>query len=175
MSSRAKQAAKKVLENFGNKLPIDVEKLATSSLGIPVERQIYDDDVSGMLVMKEGKAIISINKGHHKNRQRFSIAHELGHYFLHRNASDVFIDKSMVFLRDKSSSDGSQMQEIEANNFAAELLMPEEKLKEKIRKTPIHLDNEIDAVAKLNKLAKQFKVSTQALTIRLTRLGLISV
>jgi Zn-dependent peptidase ImmA (M78 family) len=169
MSIRATQAAKKVLEDFNRKLPINVEAVA-KSLKIPIEYQTYEDDISGMLVMKDGNAIISINKLHPEKRRRFSIAHEIGHYLLHGNSASVFIDKSPVFLRDKKSSEGTQIQEIEANRFAAELLMPEDILKGKIVKKNLDIDDEID----LEKLAKQFKVSTQALTVRLTRLGFIS-
>ncbi len=172
MSIRAKQMAKKILAESNSKAPVDVEALAKTH-GIPVEQQAYDDEVSGMLVVKDGKAIISINKKHSDNRKRFSIAHELGHYFLHKNLANVFVDKSIVFLRDKKASDGTQLQEIEANVFAAELLMPESDLRAKVKKNPLDLENPKD-FKKLESIAKKFKVSSQALTIRLTRLGLVT-
>jgi Zn-dependent peptidase ImmA (M78 family) len=169
MSIRARQTAKKILDNLGKKLPVDVHAIA-KSLKIPIEERNYEDEVSGMLVLKDRNAIISINKAHSENRKRFTIAHELGHYLLHKNSASVFIDKAPVFLRDKKSSDGTQLQEIEANRFAAELLMPEGLLREKILKKQLDIEN----VNAIGKLAKQFKVSPQALTVRLTKLGYIS-
>lgn len=169
MSIRASQAARDLLQKSKGKTPVNVKALA-KSLNIPVIEEVYKDDISGMLVIREENAIISVNKKHHKNRQRFSIAHELGHYLLHGSEANVFIDKTKVFLRDKKSSEGTQLQEIEANGFAAELLMPEALLKEKIIQKQLDLDDE-EAV---ESLAKQFKVSVQALTHRLIRLGIIA-
>ncbi len=65
-------------------------------------------------------------------RQRFTIAHELGHFFLHRASSTVFVDAAPIFFRDESSSNGSQREEIEANAFAAELLMPEDAIRQRL-------------------------------------------
>jgi Zn-dependent peptidase ImmA (M78 family) len=124
-----------------------------------------------MLVVKGEHAIIGVNEAHHLNRQRFTLAHELGHFLLHHSASSVFIDASPVFFRDETSSDGSKLQEIEANTFAAELLMPEELLRKFINNQPLDAFDE----RAVRRLAAQFGVSAQALTIRLTRLGLINI
>jgi Zn-dependent peptidase ImmA (M78 family) len=114
--------------------------------------------------------VIGINQDHPKNRQRFSIAHEVGHWCLHRSTSSVFVDTSSVFFRDKESSEGVRMQEIEANRFAAALLMPEQELRDAVG--PAHLDP-FDEVA-FRRLAARFAVSIQALSIRLARLDLVA-
>jgi Zn-dependent peptidase ImmA (M78 family) len=168
MSKRAEQAAQKLLKHYGETLPVNVAEIA-QACGISIRMEKLEDTVSGMLVIKGNKVTIGVNANHHHNRQRFTIAHELGHYLLHKGASGVFFDEALMFFRNKLSSEGTQAQEIEANAFAAELLMPESLLKEQIAIQPI---DAFDDAAVL-RLAAQFGVSTQALIIRLTKLGLL--
>ncbi|HLP88195.1 MAG TPA: ImmA/IrrE family metallo-endopeptidase [Nostocaceae cyanobacterium] len=167
MSRKAKQAAKKILESFGDSLPINLDAIL-KAYNLSVRKEKLEDKTSGMLVIKDGYAIIGINANHHPNRQRFTIAHELGHFLLHQTVSNIFIDSSLVFLRDEKASEGTKRQEIEANTFAAELLMPELVLIEKAHNLPLDDDQVV------KKLADEFGVSVQALTIRLTKLGLIT-
>ena len=98
------------------------------------------------------------------------MAHELGHFLLHKDKSNVFLDEAPIFFRDERSSDGSEREEIEANAFAAALLMPEEILREIIRNKPLDAQDDVA----VRRLATQFGVSIQALTIRLTRLGFLA-
>lgn len=163
------QEARQVLKRFGVNLPIDVEALI-KEYGIAIRSQELEEAVSGILVIKEGRATIGVNENHHPNRQRFTLAHELGHFILHKSASSVFVDASTIFFRDGTSSDGSKIQEIEANAFAAELLMPEKQIREAINSQPLDAFDE----GAVRRLAAQFEVSAQALTIRLTKLGLIN-
>lgn len=132
------------------------------------ERQV--ETVSGVLVVKDGKGIIGVNANHHPNRQRFTVAHELGHFLLHRDDGRIFVDRSPVFFRDAGSSEGTSRQEIEANAFAAALLMPEADLKSLLDDRPVDAFDETS----VRRLAARLGVSAQALTIRLTRLGLVS-
>lgn len=170
MSNRAVEIAKQTLEGFEEQLPIDVQAIIQAH-NIAIRKQPLEEVVSGMLVVKKGHAIIGVNESHHLNRQRFTLAHELGHFILHGNSSSVFIDASPVFFRDETSSEGSKLQEIEANAFAAELLMPENMLRRIINNQPLDAFDE----GAVRRLAAQFGVSTQAITIRLTKLGLINV
>ncbi len=166
---RATEAAQKLLAEGQYQIPINVHQIALD-LGLDVVEQDFEDQVSGVLVIKDGRGVIGVNSNHHRNRQRFTIAHEIGHYRLH-HIGRVFIDATPVFFRDTTSAEGQSPQEIVANAFAAELLMPENKLREILREQPIDAFDE----NALRSVANQFEVSTQALTIRLTRLGLISL
>jgi Zn-dependent peptidase ImmA (M78 family) len=168
----AAEAAQRLLEQHHYEIPIDVHQVARD-LGLTVIERDLEDEVSGMLVVKRGVGTIVVNQNHHLNRQRFTIAHEIAHSELHREHTDkqVFIDATPVFFRDTISTEGRSLQEIAANSFAAALLMPEEKLRELLRGQPI---DAFDEVA-LRRLANLFGVSTQALTIRMTRLGLTSL
>ncbi len=169
MVNKPIEVARQLLERFGEHLPTDVEAIV-KALGITIRAQELEDSVSGMLVIKDGRTTIGVNENHHPNRQRFTLAHELGHFLLHSNTSSIFIDASIIFFRDGTSSDGSKAQEIEANAFAAELLMPEKQLREFINNQPLDAFDE----GAVRRLATQFGVSAQALTIRLTRLELIN-
>ncbi len=164
---KARREAHKILHKFGYALPVNINAIVEAH-NISVRAEALEDSVSGMLVIKDGNAVIGVNMNHHPNRQRFTIAHELGHYLLHSNSSKIFIDAAPIFFRDETSSNGSRSQEIQANTFAAELLMPDAILKEQLRTHPL---DPFDDMA-VRRLASQFEVSVQALTIRLTKLGL---
>ena len=166
---RAALAAQQLLDTHGVRTaPVDVEGLV-AELGVQVVRKPMEDAISGLLLIRGDQAVIGVNKSHHPHRQRFSIAHELGHYLLHRDAGDLFVDSSLTFYRDQRSSDGVFEQEIEANAFAAALLMPEDLLRSYIAEEQLDLHDEQAAA----RLASNFGVSGQALAIRLARLNLI--
>lgn len=121
--------------------------------------------ISAILLKEKNKALIVVNRKHHEHRQRFSIAHEIGHLLMHDNAEHVKVEKELeprLFTR----AEGVQsMEEKEANVFAAELLMPEDLLVEDLLKS---IDNNEDNV--LSKLAADYEVSEIALSYRLRNL-----
>jgi len=146
--------------------PVEVEKVAKQQK-VKVKFAQLEGNISGLLFRKQGRAVIGVNALHPAVRQRFTLAHELGHLLLgHRG--DFFLDR-MVFFRDTKSKEGSDINEIEANRFAAELLMPAEMLREELRR----VQDESDEEEIVGELAKSFQVSTQAMTIRLQALRLI--
>jgi Zn-dependent peptidase ImmA (M78 family) len=168
--NRAAEAAQRVLASHPYTLPIDVHQIAQDQ-GLTVIEQELEEHISGLLVIKDGKGTIAVNKSHHLNRQRFTVAHELGHYLLHGPGGGVFIDATPVFFRDMISHEGRSLEEVAANTFAAELLMPRQQVMELLRQEPI---DAFDDLA-LRRIANMFGVSAQALTIRLTKLNLISM
>jgi Zn-dependent peptidase ImmA (M78 family) len=110
-----------------------------------------------------------VNKNHALSRKRFTIAHELGHLLLHTK-SEVHLDQAIVKMRDARTSAGVDDEEMEANRFAAELLMPRSFLEADLEALgPIYADDE-RAIAKL---ARQYRVSPQAMAIRLSTLNLV--
>lgn len=78
---------------------------------------------SGLLIRKNGKMFIYTNADEPSYRQRFTIAHEIGHYVLNHIPDNG--DKNFI-MRDEVSTKGNDPKEVAANKFAAELLMPEE-------------------------------------------------
>jgi Zn-dependent peptidase ImmA (M78 family) len=148
-------------------LPVNVRAIA-KGLGIAVELADFGEEVSGVLVRTDGASMIGVNWLHHPNRQRFTIAHEIGHYCLHEGGT--FIDKGVTArFRDQASGSGTSLEEHEANLFAATLLMPAEMVQKAAELRPFALDDE-DA---LKRFADQFGVSAQAMLIRLQEIGLL--
>ena len=143
--------------------PIDPKKLA-EKLGVIVQKVDLDSDVSGLFVTKDNVSYIMYNKGENKFRQRFTIAHELGHYMLHKEIS-LFIDKTQrVLYRDSASTTGEKLKEREANAFAAALLMPKILVEEAVSEVPYGKDT-------VDYLADKFQVSPLAMSFRLSNLG----
>jgi len=164
----AVQKAQEILMRFGvNSAPVDVKSIS-EKLDVSVVERSLEDEVSGFLIVKNNHAVIAVNSNHHLNRRRFTIAHELGHYLLHHRQG-LFYDSRLTFFRDPRSSEGIDAQEIEANKFAASLLMPESLIQPYFQKRNFDLHNPFD----LAYLASQFKVSEQALTIQLVKLNFI--
>jgi Zn-dependent peptidase ImmA (M78 family) len=164
----AAQAAALLIECGINGVPVNVQAIANHK-GVKVVVQALDEGTSGVIVIKNNHAVIGVNQDHHPNRQRFSIAHELGHYLPHRTESNIFIDTTYTFYRDDNSTSGIDEREIAANTFAAELLMPHSLLKSYVDDNQVDVHDEVA----IRRLARRFSVSEQALTIRLINLGLI--
>ncbi|MGY4353594.1 Zn-dependent peptidase ImmA (M78 family) [Bradyrhizobium sp. i1.3.1] len=166
MSEFAKEQACALVEKLGLKAPpVPVEKLARA-LGVRVEYSPFDDELSGMAFLREGTPIIGVNSNHHPNRQRFTIAHELGHIVLHRPHLEtaVMIDKSRNFIpRDPTSAQGTDPLEIQANAFASELLLPAKLIRQALAERPGDLNDDDYLIA----LAKRFRVSLTAFQYRL--------
>lgn len=160
------KAARELLEAQGiRKAPIPVDKIA-KALGVQIRYSPLDEELSGMIYIKDGIPIIGVNALHHPNRQRFTIAHELGHYMLHRNvlSNEVHVDKQFkILMRDSKSSAGTDTMEVEANKFAAELLLPEFLIEDILA----HSAFDIDDPTPLDELAKKFRVSKQMLEYRI--------
>lgn len=179
MAVRRKQIrelAAKLLKDHNIKPgPVSVEKIA-KALGIEINQGSVGPDISGFLLRdrKRKKVIIGVNVTHHPNRRRFTIAHEIGHYFLHEGEL-VHLNSMrgafMIDMRNSKSSNGEDNDEREANLFAAELLMPAAFLADELRGHDFDLLSEDDDF--LQKLAKKYGVSLQALTFRLANLGYI--
>lgn len=131
-------------------------------------------DVSGLLVRDGNRATIGVNSNQHRVRQRFTIAHEFGHFLLHEGIVE-HVDHGYritprgegpydvrVNYRSPVSSQATDVEEIEANFFAASLLMPHSLLEEHSALLAIDDDGEV------RKLARLFDVSAHAMSLRLS-------
>ncbi|MEM6603185.1 MAG: ImmA/IrrE family metallo-endopeptidase [Pseudomonadota bacterium] len=136
-------------------IPVDVYGLIRE-MGLRIFEATYeDDDISGQIIRDEenNSYIIYVNAGHSHTRKRFTAAHELGHYVLHRDQiGDGITDDALYRSRLSNPT------EWEANRFAADILMPRDK---------------VDYYASINGnnisiLANIFQVSEQAMAIRLS-------
>lgn len=150
--------------------------IIAKAYGIDVRKADLDGSLSGFLIHDEsGRVFIGVNSADGTRRQRFTVAHELGHYFLH-DRTEPFLDgptgKFKVMSRDDVSREGTDPREIEANLFAAELLMPSDRIRADVEMHG-HLDLLDEGDSFVSDLAKKYQVSVRALTIRLERLGYI--
>jgi|ERR1700674_2091039 len=173
-ASKARQKAQQLLKEASIRtLPVPVEDLA-HRLRARLSYEPFGEDISGMLARVEGGAVIGINSAHNATRQRFSIAHELGHLVLHQGRS-LILDKRevRVNLRDRNSASGTDMEEIEANAFAAELLMPQRFVWDLVTRA-VSRSSRPTADQFIRETASRFQVSLQAMEYRLASLGVIS-
>jgi predicted transcriptional regulator len=135
-------------------LPIDVYSVA-EFLGVDIKEEVMDDELSGFIEPGRSGWVIGVNSYHHPNRQRFTIAHEIGHFLLHK-PSEKHVD--ITFARRAGTRDKI---ENEADKFAAGLLMPEKEVRERIAAGENSLE----------KLAASFGVSVMAVKYRVQSLG----
>jgi Zn-dependent peptidase ImmA (M78 family) len=154
--------------------PVPVERVATDE-GLPIIEHALQGEVSGALISSNGVSAIAVNSAHHLNRRRFTIAHELAHAKLGHKGDHDHIDWTFTVLRrDGKSSEASDVQEIEANTFAANLLMPKDFL---LKDLKLHAksNGEVELTnVQLLALARKYQVSETAMKFRLINLGLIS-
>ena len=123
-------------------------------------------EISGMLIKDKetNKFGIYVNRKHSNVRQRFTVAHEIGHYLSYKHKSYSFNelnsegsieDYAMSFRKENLHSNA----ETEANLIAAEMLMPEDKIEKMIKEK-----------LTIEEMADEFFVSEAAMTIRLKTL-----
>jgi Zn-dependent peptidase ImmA (M78 family) len=150
-------------------VPVDLDRIA-QHLGIVIRREFLNGDISGFLYRKDGQAAIVVNRRHNLQRQRFTIAHEIGHYFLDHKRDEIHVDRAFVLkFRKGSTPAGSDPEEIQANAFAATLLMPKELLHADM--ASYERSGVIDDTT-IQTLADRYGVSIQALLIQLNTIGL---
>lgn len=150
--------------------PIPVEHLA-KGLGVRVVYEPFEGEMSGMLLQEEADAapLIVVNSRNAVVRQRFTLAHELGHLLMH--SKSLYVDRPLsVKFRDSQSSLAIDPEEIQANQFAAALLMPQtwviRDADEVLARQQAASDEHL-----IEELAKKYRVSPQAMEFRLANLG----
>jgi Zn-dependent peptidase ImmA (M78 family) len=157
------EKAEQILENNQvTAVPVDVAELS-KKLDIVI-KYAPSTEFSGLLYRKDGQAFMAINNKDPEVRQRFTIAHEIGHYFLHPQKH------TFVEFRDNGTTAPRSPKEIHANQFAAALLMPRKNLLKDIagyQETGI-----TDAV--IHALAERYQVSEKSMNYRLRNLNFIS-
>jgi Zn-dependent peptidase ImmA (M78 family) len=154
--------------------PVPIEAIAVAE-NLPIVESPFGTDVSGALIRSRGFSGIAVNGSQHPNRKRFTVAHELAHYIMeHKGEHDHLDWKFTVLRRDGKSSEGTETQEMEANFFAASLLMPRIFLRRDLE-LRAGSNGEADLQSEdIQALAKRYLVSETAMTYRLINLGLIS-
>src|SRR3712207_456454 len=122
---------------------------------------------SGVLVRDGQRTVIGVNRLQPATRQRFTAAHELGHALLHDGAEVHHDEAFKVNLRSSRSALGTDPIEVEANRFAACLLMPAAF----IEADPDAFLVDVEDPAAVASLAKRYGVSSHAMALRLASLA----
>lgn len=171
--SRSVDAARYLLKRYEiTDAPVPVEEIA-KNLGATVSARPNSAEISGVLVRDGDSIVIGVNARDDLLRQRFTIAHELGHLRLHPGRP-LHVDRSVLINSRMSGERGrGKGEEREANWFAAELLMPERLLRKEANGIAEsgQVQNEDDLI---DCLAAKFRVSKSAMRFRLLNLGLSS-
>ncbi|WP_053323268.1 ImmA/IrrE family metallo-endopeptidase [Komagataeibacter europaeus] len=145
---------------YMKKAPTDLMGMA-SALGIRVDNNatFEDKNLSGSIKRcRDGSYQIAINGSDSEQRKRFTLAHELAHFMLHRDIIDSvgLVDDAMY------RSGASATEEYQANSLAAELLMPKDLVRLFWKK----------GLCGIYQLGGAFDASPDAVKIRLRQLGL---
>lgn len=158
MTQMAEEGEAAVVNRYLQHTPVDLDGMA-AELGLVVERAPLSDNIAGKLIRDESATAgyrIVINSNDAPRRQRFTFAHELAHFMLHRDLVDEVVDNALY----RSPNLGDDM-ERQADRFAAQLLLPAQEVRRAYRDTKA-----------LSLLAERFDVSDTALRIRLRELKL---
>jgi len=151
--------------------PFEKIEIDNSDLKILYSDQL-ESHISGAIIYDEFNKVFAvlINRLKPGTRMQFTIAHELGHYYLHKEYimenktvidGDDSLDGQAILYRD-DQLDRRTVLETQANNFAASLIMPERLVRSSWGKLP-----------DVEQCAKIFRVSVSAMSIRLERLKLL--
>ena len=144
----------KIIKDNQNSCPIRITAI-TEEYGIDVYNLSMSSNISGAIIKEGDKYVIYVNDKHPKNRQRFTIAHEIAHYILHKEKiGDNLTDNAMY--RSKLSN----VFERQANILASEILMPVNFVMQFIEENK-----------SVSEMASLFKVSEGAMRIRLRQGG----
>ena len=148
---------KSVLDEFTQSAPVDVLGVA-KRFGVHVYSAKLADKISGVLVRdpsygSESGFVIFVDQDEPAYRQRFTAAHELGHFVLHKDSIGDRVEDNYL-LRSEGMTN---KQEREANRFAAALLMPLDVIESEMA----------SGNTTVSGLANAFNVSPTAMSIRL--------
>lgn len=155
---------RKILDRHLSQCPVALGSLARE-LGVAgVKVSTLRTGVSGQISRENEGYVIRVNRHEARERQRFTIAHELAHFLLHRD----LIDRSPDGITDNVlyRSGAPDQVEFEANRLAADMIMPAALVEKK-------LNDEFQGViteATIESLAARFQVSKAAMEIRLSTL-----
>lgn len=149
-----------ILNETRNSVPVPIMSLP-AQLGVKLNKAFLSQGISGMLEKQGSSFLVTVNATDPDTRQRFTLAHELGHYMLHRHLVGDGLDDDRAY---RSTDVGKYhntligpKEETEANKFAANLLMPRAAIDREWEKPD----------ATISHMANLFGVSEHAMSIRL--------
>lgn len=149
----------KIIFSAQSALPVKVGVIA-ASLGLTLKKASLAAGISGEIKRDNGSFIIRVNRHDVSTRQRFTVAHEIAHYLLHRDLIGDGIVDDILYRSSLSDS-----MEAEANRLAADIVMPWHLLSEFLRANKV-----LSVEQRMEKLALAADVSITAIKIRLGKI-----
>lgn len=166
-----------LLQKYRQSIPVNVEALA-ENLGLAVYSDAdLSEGISGLIQRDDDGYAIKVSSNEHVYRRRFTMAHELGHYLLHKSILDEAggTNDNRLYRNDiNGRAYNSQIEDIherQANSFAANLLMPEDAVRQAWEEES-QASPRPDGLPSLTALHRRFQVSPSAMKWRLKNLGL---
>jgi Zn-dependent peptidase ImmA (M78 family) len=156
-------------------VPVPIEKIAADE-GWTIVREKHTDQralASGFALTEGGYRVIGVNQKISPRRQRYATAHSLGHGLMHLTAARVIILCHSLILEQPApaKSHPSRIEEAQARDFAMAVLIPERQLLASLKAEAPHATSRDQLI---ERLAKQFEVSNEAMGYRLISLGIIA-
>lgn len=148
-----------IIKKYQREVPVKLGAIA-GELGLSVKVSTLSSGVSGEIKKVKSGYEVRVNKHEIKERQRFTLAHEISHYLLHEDLIGDGISDTILYR-----SSLSDTLEAQANRLAADILMPVDIVAAKL----VEYSSESE-VQRYEKIAKDLCVSTSALKIRLGKL-----
>lgn len=145
---------------------VDVVALA-KKLNLPVYSLDLPSEQSGHIVNENGKIFIEVNRNHPPTRQRFTIAHEISHYLKHDR---ILKREGQLDRKTEYSSIAELKREQEADENAADILMPKELVKQYAAEQDWNRLTKFNSDM-INQTADTFRVSRAMALTRLRELG----
>jgi len=149
-----------IVKRHSANVPVRLGALA-EELGIVVRVSTLPHGKSGQIApSKEASSgyTIKVNRHESKNRQRFTLAHEIAHFLLHKDKIGSGIYDSVLYRADGITN----REEVEANQLAAEIIMPASAIRDRMQNFNGVLDEDAVSV-----FSSEFRVSSRAMEIRL--------
>lgn len=156
---RISEGEKRIIMKYQNDLPVKLGLIA-KEFGIEVKRATLSANISGQIKETDGKVTVKINRHDTKERQRYTLAHEISHFLLHRDLLLEGITDDVLYRSSQSSAI-----EKEADRLAADIVMPMHKVESLMKK----YSREKKGALLIEALADELGVSTTALGYRIEK------
>jgi Zn-dependent peptidase ImmA (M78 family) len=153
-----------LVRELGREIPVNLPRIIRA-LGIRYDERFMPADESGRIERDDDGYMIVVNATEGEQRRRFTAAHELAHYLLHRDLlhREGHLDRLFGPPGTNPSSPFTPRHEVQANRLAADLLMPAD---------AVRAYEEMGL--EVGEMARRFGVSPAAMRIRLQSLGLLA-
>ncbi|PSU42135.1 hypothetical protein C9J12_29200 [Photobacterium frigidiphilum] len=148
-----------IILKYQGSFPIKIGAIA-KEFGIVVKRSTLKPGISGVIKESDGVVLVKISRHDSVERQRFTLAHEIAHFLLHKDKIGDGIEDTMLFRSSLSNT-----LEAEANRLAADLVMPFSLIDLAQFPEKTRLEVKIETIAKISEL------SIPAIEVRLGKKG----